>query len=531
MKKMLAALLALTMVLGLAACGSGDAGTNDAEQPASVGDGTSETGQNGARDTDGSAQEKDTTLTIGTMTAPITFNSSGADSNPYNAMVFNTLIDFDEDGEICGVLAEEYAYVDDYTLKITIHDNVYFTEGQHLTADDVLYSLRYWATETVHSESFSAYDLDASYTEGETVLYIVYKELYGPAITDLSNYFIYSQEWMESISDDAWWDSPNGTGAYVCTANVDGQYTSFERKDEWWGELPECTAVTYKYYGESSTMFIDLEQGVLDLAYNVSNTDAARLIAGTEENTDLVYQLQKINSPANIKFCEVCEYWQDERVRKAFALAMDYEGIATAAFGELWVEMGSAIGDGCNYYYEVGGYETDLDRAKELMAEAGYADGFEVRAIIVNSAVDMATAVQACAAQIGITIHIESYDPGVAVPMWIANETDLYISAGAESNATKDPYSSLNIFGETTTMTACRITQPEFNEYFYEGLYTIDPEVRAEAYQKLQQWIYDTYWLVTVCDPTRCNAWDGTKISSVYFANPGRPVVTYIHFA
>jgi peptide/nickel transport system substrate-binding protein len=184
-----------------------------------------------------------------------------------------------------------------------------------------------------------------------------------------------------------------------------------------------------------------------------------------------------------------------------------------------------------SYYYSVGQRQQDIEKARELMAEAGYADGFEIRAIINLGSVDLATAVQACLAQIGITMNVESYDLGTQIPMWIAGETDITVDSGGESNATGDPFASTSFYYEGSTLTAARINDPDFNEYFYEGLYSVDPDVRAEAYQKMQEWNYENCRIIPICESTRCTAWNSAKISSVYFTNPGRPVVTYIHFA
>ncbi len=278
-------------------------------------------------------------------------------------------------------------------------------------------------------------------------------------------------------------------------------------------------------------MFIDLEQGAIDLAYNIASVDAERMMNGEEANAALTYQLQGMRINMVIGLCEYCEYWDDIRVREAVALALDCDAIAEAAMGVLWEPADSMLPNSVTYHYSCDRYEQDIDRANELMAEAGYADGFAVRAIVNLGSVDFATAVQACLAQIGITVNIESYDLGTQIPMWIAGETDLTIDSGGESNATGDPFASTSFYYEGSTLTAARITDPEFNEYFYEGLYAVDPEVRAEAYQNMQMWNYENYRILPICEATRCTAWNSEKIASVCFTNPGRPVVTYITFA
>lgn len=531
--KLLALLLALVMLLGLCTCAKDDADAPESNDAANSQSPSGTPADNDNETGDDNAAPVDRTLTIGTTIAPASFLSSMGAVNPYVSMVFDTLVMYNDNSEIIPALATEWVYEDDYTLKLTLRDDVYFTEGQKFVASDVLYSLNYWATETTMAESFSAYDLPGCYAEGDNVVVLKFTEVYGPAISALTQFAMFSEEWATQATGDDWYSNPNGTGAYICTENLDGQQTSFVRKDadKYWGDLPQCEAVTYKYYSETSTMYIDLETGGLDLAYNISSMDAERLINGTEENKALAHQTQGMRINMGVGLCEYCPYWEDIRVREAVALALDLDAVAEAAMGVLWDPVDSMLPNTIAYHHSCGRYEQNLDRARELMAEAGYADGFEVRAIINLGSMNLATAVQACLAQIGITVNVESYDLGTQIPMWIAGETDMTIDSGGESNATGDPFASTSFYYEGSTLTAARITDPEFNEYFYEGLYSVDPEVRAEAYEKMQMWNYENFRIIPICEATRCTAWNSEKIESVYFCNPGRPVVTYITFA
>ena len=535
LRRFTALLLALCLVMGLAACASKDEGApsggNDQSAPAPSG--TSDPAPSGGEPGGSGAAPADRSLMIGTTIAPASFLSSMGASNPFMSMVFDTLVMYNEAGELIPGLAAKWSYTDDYTLELKLREVERFTGGQDFVASDVLYSLNYWATETTMAESFSAYDLAACTAPDDHTVVLKFTEIYGPAISALTQFSMFSEDWAKNATGDDWFANPNGTGAYVCTENLDGQQTSFVRKDaaDYWGELPECESVTYKYYAETSTMYIDLEQGALDLAYNIASVDAERLMNGTEDNKDLAYQLQGMRINMGLGLCEYCPYWEDIRVRQAVALSLDTSAIAQAALGVLWQPADSMLPGSVSYYYSVGQRQQDIEKARSLMAEAGYADGFEIRAIINLGSVDLATAVQACLAQIGITMNVESYDLGTQIPMWIAGETDITVDSGGESNATGDPFASTSFYYEGSTLTAARINDPEFNEYFYEGLYSVDPDVRAEAYRKMQEWNFENCRIIPICESTRCTAWNSAKISSVSFTNPGRPVVTYIHFA
>ena len=123
LQKLLALLLALVLVLGLCACAKDEAGTDDPAASNNGGETTTPSGDEGT----GEGEAADRSLIIGTTIAPATFLSSTGSVNSYTNMLFDSLMMYNDKGELVPALATEWEYTDDYTLQLTLRDYVYFT--------------------------------------------------------------------------------------------------------------------------------------------------------------------------------------------------------------------------------------------------------------------------------------------------------------------------------------------------------------------------------------------------------------------
>ncbi len=282
LSKLLALLLALVMVFSvLVACAKDEADTND--NAASTGDTTN----NDASTNNGDAAEgeKDTTLKIGVMATLTTHDLTVGNVNRTQSRTIYEKL-FAEDpatGEIVPCLALSAEYTDETTLVVKLRDNVYFTDGQHMTAKDVWYSLHdIWGASNMASY-FACYDWEASSIVDDYTIEFKFTKPYGPAVTYLAAWAIgCAEDYENGVDADKAMTSPNGTSPYYCVENVTGSHVKYVRKDaeNYWGELPECSEVTYKYYSESSTMYMDFETGALDVACAIAATDAQRVLDG-----------------------------------------------------------------------------------------------------------------------------------------------------------------------------------------------------------------------------------------------------------
>ena len=525
-KRILAFLLVAMMMFTLCACGTAETPVEETETPAEV-----EVAEEVEEIVTKSVEP---VLTIGTTANICAFGPGGNRTERYECkMIFESLLEYDsETGEYLPKLAESYEYIDDYTLKFVIRDDVYFSNGAHLTAEDVLYSLReIWATGTM-SSYFDKNDWENSYTEDDYTVVLKYTDTYGPGLSMFGQWYIYSKEWLETVTEEDWFSAPVGTAPYVLTEIEAGSHVSFERKaaEDYWGELPACEQVTYKYYADAATMFIDFETGALDAAINLSASDAARVLDGGYENVG--YSVNSINDCLNLVLPENRAIWDDIRVREAFMIAIDTNAVAQAAYGVLFKEATSTLPSTVRFYKNVGSYEHDIDRAKQLMAEAGYEGQIiDLRLVTTPGNEAVSEAIQACVAPLGFNVSIEVYDPTVAVPYMRDGEVDLMLKETPGGAYLNDPCMLYDNYSPTSFLGAARQTTDEWIQYFEQALYSMSDEERAEGYAACQDYLHDNYRIMPLCERTNMLVWNTEVIENFGLAVADEPVTYFVEFA
>ncbi len=505
MKRILSLLLALVMLATLCACGN--ASPDESAAPDAIQGEEDAQGNltiSAAEDTQTVARKtEDGTLTVGLMGSAYDFDP--AVSSAYgDYLVYDTLFTWDvETHEIVPLLAESYEY-EGTNLRIKLREGVMFSNGEELKASDVLYSFRrFYEIGSIYSPCFDGWDLDASYAEDDYTVVMVADEVYAAGLSYLAHRFacIVNEDWCTSCAAEDWWDKPCGTGPYTVEENIDGSYTTFAAREDYWGGTPEYSKITLNYYAESTTMFVDYENGVLDVAYNITSNDVDRIKAGEVADTECVLAVS--NTLVYVILPEINEYFADYNIRKAFAYGVDWEAVCEVAYGNLFT-----LADSCTtpleyFQTETGRFEYDPELAKQALADAGYADGEVVLDLVLvnsESAVKMAETIQAYLKQIGITLNIQALDLASAIPYFVAGESAFQLVESA------NPYLDCDYFYTTNGANASNIlsrnTNEEFNKWMQIGRTSEDYDTRSEAYQNAYQVMYDEIWWIPLCYQT-----------------------------
>lgn len=537
--KWLALLLALILSFSaLAACSGGDdqqtpdgGGKTDAvPESAATGEDAS-TAPSGGVDT-----TKDTTLTVGLMSPNGTMDIT-ADNAPRYQMrtVFESLFRQNpETMEIEPWLATSAEWKDELTLEIHLRDDVYFTGGQHFTSKDAFYCLRdIWAA-GMQGSYFLAFDWDNSTIPDDETIIFRFTQPYGPVLVNLATYAIgcYDDLWGDDPADaDKWMLSPNGTGPYYCTENVASSYCTFVRKDadDYWGELPECSEVTYRYYSESATMYIDFENGVLDAACAISTQDAERVLAGDCPDFT-AYDVNSIRDVMMVILPEEVAVFDDIRVREAFFKAIDGDSVALAMYGPLFLPADSIIASDVKYYVPQEKVAYDPEGAKALLAEAGYPDGIDLHYIVTQDQQVLQEALQASLATAGFRVTCESYDVPTAVPMLREMKSD-FITKQAEGGAfIADPVLVLDTMSPESTLPPAGMQDEVWADAFHRAIYTTSEEERAAAYAELQAWAAEEYRVYPLCARANMLVYNGDKLESFHLNCADEPIAQYAKF-
>ena len=484
-KKLLSLALALTMVLSLAACGAEDTpDPSDSQAPSQS-----------TNNNESEAPAEPKTLAVGTLDATDTFDPcSNADSGLGIMLVFDTVLKLNYDTqEVEPCIATDWEWVDDTTLNLTIREDAVFSNGDALTPSDVLYSLSRFVYENNQFDpGYDNIDFDNCTIDGN----VLTLKLLTPSADFL--YSLSNDRWASVVNEDyvkanpdSWWDAPCGSGPYVCTENVDGSHSSYTVREDYWGELPDAATVTIRHYSESTTMLADFENNVLDIALNVSENDYLTAVDGGYGDAQAVlfptWDLLAVCLP------EYNPVFDDIRVREAISLALDTTAITNAVYGSLGQVADSILIDGVAYYTPVGVHEYNPEKAKQLLAEAGYENGLSMNVVFPTMPTNdkCGEIVQAYFREVGIDLTVESYDFATAIPILMANGTD--ISIFGTGGGTYLASMILDTIGQQSTNGGARVSDAEFNEHIEAGRVALDDATRAAEYAAVQQWAFDNY--------------------------------------
>lgn len=537
LRKMLALLLALLMTLSvLAACASGDGDTagDGSASDASPSAPDSGADASGADRTPGDdAAESDHTLTIGLTAANTTHDLVTSVMRTQIRMIYEPLFQEDaETGEIVGKLATSYEQPDEQTVVVHLREDVYFTDGQQLTADDVLYSYRdVWGNGN-RASYFTCYDWENTRVVDDFTIEFKLLHAYGPVVS-------YMMEWAIVCADDyvgenpadadKWMSSPNGTGPYVCVENVASSHVTYRRKDasEYWGELPECTEVTYKYYSEASAMYIDFETGGLDVACGISSMDAARVLSG-DRAANIGYDVNSINDVLTVALPEETAAFDDIRVRQAFFMAVDRESVAVAMYGDLYIPAESILPANVKYFASQADKLPDYDPegAKALLAEAGYPDGMALRLVVTQDMSVLAEALQASLSTAGFDVSVESYDPPTAIGMFRNLETDFMCKQSDGGAYINEPGLLVDTMGPNSKLLPCGMEDEAWVEAFTQAQYTIGDASRAAGFKAMQEWAAEQYRFLPLCERANMTVYNTEKLESFNLKCADEPVAS-----
>lgn len=494
--KIICMLLAICMLASLAACG-GSGGTQAAEKA----------------------------ITVGTTNAGQDFEMAFGNNGIGYRLVYEYLFQFNADtGNLEPQLVDTYEWLNDTQLKLTLKD-AKFSDGEAVTTEDVLFSLKYFIDQgSNQSTYFTNYDFDNFEIINEKTMVIHYFEASGPSLNYLTLAPIQNKSYYEQNGQDAFWDKPCGSGPYKVVENVSGAYTVYQLRDDYWGTKPEAEKITVRIYSEASTMYMDFENGAIDAAFDIDVTDAER--AQNDSKANLVLQA----SPDCVMFVmpSFKAEFQDIRVREAIAIGVDWDKVGKAAYGAMCEAADSTLPNGVQYKISVGKYEYNPTRAKELLAEAGYADGFSIRLVVMNGQTGLAEAVQGYLKELNIDLNVETYELSVAVPMMMKGESEAMLKSSPGGASCMEPDQIYDLLKASSTNVCAAIPDEELDGYLMGGLYSVDEAERAAYYEKAQQWLYENMWAIPICYTMGAYVYNSRitlkTMSTTY------PDLRYVHF-
>ncbi len=409
--------------------------------------------------------------------------------------IFDTLLEFDENMKPVPCLAESWEQVDELTWKFNLRKDVKFHNGDPLTSKDVKFSFLRVNNGTLGNEAASQFDPNGYETPDDYTF--ILKTLEPWAFTEAQvcseALSIVPEKVVTEMGDDAFGRAPVGSGAYKFVSWTAGDNITVERNDEYWRDKSILKTIKFRIITEAASRTIDLESGGVDITLGLPATDAERI----EENPDTQLIVSTGATDRYIAFNCQKDIFKDKRVRQALNYATDKESIRVVCYGENTSEaMDSVVPSTLpGHISSLKQYDYDIEKAKELLKEAGMENGFEVEFMyLANSTNNMlAELLQQMWSQIGVTLILKSTESGALTTSLNKGEQELCCAGTGYSlfEAGAGLYNMFHTERMYSGSARSNLSSPEVDKVLDEINITSDAEKRAELVGQAQELIHE----------------------------------------
>jgi len=328
----------------------------------------------------------------------------------YLDLVYDALTKVGTSGAVEPNLASSLTSDDLTTWTATIADGATFSDGTPVDAAAVVYSLDRGkaTTESPSAPLFAQIDsVEATDDSTVTIVLTAPNVAFARDMAGLAGMIVNPASEGSDLSR-----APAGAGpfTYDTSGSVEGSEYKYDARTDYWGTGVGVEHVSLQLIIDPSARVNALVSGQIDIAAELGPADQTKVgdaevvLAPTSEQL----YIQVIDSDGS-----KVPALGDPLVRQAMSYAIDREGVNKAIMLGGGIPTTAWFAEGSPYYLaEVDGVGYDLDRARELLADAGYADGFEFDTPTVEALRPVTEAVAGSLAQIGIKMNIKMQQPG-----------------------------------------------------------------------------------------------------------------------
>ncbi|MCV2394451.1 ABC transporter substrate-binding protein [Actinotalea sp. M2MS4P-6] len=475
MRRIVAAVGAAALTLGLAACGGGGGTTSSEDTSTAASDHAS--------------------LVIGELSYPTGFDVNGysiAHYVQYFNAVFDTLIRQDGDGNLVPGLATEWTYDDARTtLTLTLQDGITFTDGSPFNADAVVANVENFQASSTPDLSNAQYVESVEAVDDTHVAY--HLSAPDPMLTTwLTGSFGFMAA-PDSFANPDVATNPVGTGPY--TLNIDKTVTGstyvFDKNPDYWDDsYVVYDTLTINYYETQTALLNAIQGNQVDAATFMDVTSMDQVEAAGY--TVYTSQLDWMGLLFYDRDGTVDKPLGDVRVRQAINYAIDKQTILDV------IQLGHGTVTSQPFGEATAGYQADLDdyygydpeKATSLLAEAGYADGFSLD--MPNSSAlnqDLLSAIQTQLADVGITVTLTDTGANFITDLLGGKFTSSWMQLASANDwqfaqLALVPNATFNMFGTQS---------PELDALF-ETMQTGTDEEAAAAAQEVNTYVVENAW-------------------------------------
>lgn len=335
-----------------------------------------------------------------------------------------TLVRFTNEGTFVPELATSWEYKDDTHLIFHLDPRAKFNDGTPLTADDVKFTFD-MAMDSYVSSALAGL-VSTEVIDPQTVQLTIEKYnnefIASIASVPLS---IQSKHAYESGVKDPYYI---GSGPYMFDEWVQGEYCRVKKNPNYWRDDPGVSdTITFRPIIEDSSRVIALQNGEIDVCINPPINELQFL----EDDKNVTVYERAGSRLFYFAFNVSKAPWDNQKLRQAVACAIDRDAVLQVAVDGKGTPQTTILNRGLwGFYDDMPGFGYDVERAKKLMAEAGYPNGgIKTTLLVANSSpyTNIAQVIQANLKEIGIDVSIQMVDDATLKSTCKAGTQDLYL--------------------------------------------------------------------------------------------------------
>lgn len=428
--------------------------------------------------------------------------------------MYETLTWVNDEGEIVPVLAESWESNeagDEYTIHL--RQGVKFHNGEEMKASDVAFVLTQAADSPALKSNLGAFK-SAEAVDDYTVK-INLEAPFAPLISFLANIKIFSEKFYNENNGDLR-TVECGTGPYkLVDVNMDTEMNLTAFEDYWQGEAA-IKDIKFTVITDDTTAAVSYMAGEVDFI----STSASQYLEISSQPDLYSFKDVPTKHTALIYFNTERAPFDNKLVRKALQHAVDRETMIQVAF-EGFASPAYLQGDESCFgvdYDRLVNYEYDLEKAKALLAEAGYPNGLDLGTMVTNSGSyfeKCAVIFQSSLAEIGCTMNIEAMENTALTAMTLAGDYDMM--TGGQSFSTDFAYAAKQYCSEYIgSNNYSRLRNDRVDELFKEAEIETDQEVRKELYGEAIEIITDEATMIPLFHKKLLFAWNKNLNCSVH---------------
>ena len=481
----------------------------------------------------GESVSQDTDITAAMLvdfTTMDPMDTSDTLSGGIQRLMMDGLFGFDDDMKIIPMLATDYEANDDAT-EFTIHlrEGIQFSDGTPWNAEAAKANFDRWGDKNLGLKRTTLLCNVLKETEivDDYTVKVTLESPFGAFIPTLAHpACVVMSPAVIAKGNEECAKNPVGTGQYTFVEWVAGEHATIALNKDWWGYDADICG---------GTALVDPDAGFKTITFKPVSENATRVAMLQSGDAQFIWpvpteSIEALRGDSNVSVCQeegiVVRYlmmnnqkapFNDVRVRQAINYAINKDAYCAVVKNGIATPATSIIGPAVQYYKGNDVYAYDIEKARSLLAEAGYPDGFKTTLMCASTTTNLKQCefIQQQLAQVGIDVEINALESAVVnqkiqdvdVPGSEA-EVDMYVIGWSPSTGDADwgirplmaiesePPMSYNI---------CYYENEEVDQLLKDALATADDSKRAEAYAKAQDIIWEESPLV--CLANDANTW------------------------